>query len=36
MNKEGHKTILIYEELEFDPPDVDESIFTMRNLRSRF
>ena len=36
MNREGHKTIIIYEELQFDPPDVDESIFTLRNLRSRF
>ena len=36
MNREGHKTIIIYEDLQFDPPDVDESIFTLRNLRSRF
>ena len=36
MNKEGHKTIIIYDELLFDPPDIDESIFTLRNLRSRF
>ncbi len=36
MNKEGHKTIVIYDKLEFDPPDVDESVFTLRNLRSRF
>lgn len=36
MNREGHKTIIIYDDLEFDPPDVDESIFTLRNLRSRF
>jgi len=36
MNKEGNKTIIIYDNLEFNPPDVDESIFTLRNLRSRF
>jgi hypothetical protein len=36
MNKEGNKTIIIYDELQFDPPGVDESIFTLRNLRSRF
>jgi len=36
MNREGHKTIIIYDDLQFDPPDVDESIFTLRNLRSRF
>lgn len=36
LNKQGHKTIIIYDNLEFDPPDVDESIFTLRNLKSRF
>ena len=36
LNKEGHKTTVIYNELEFDPPEVDESVFTLRNLRSRF
>ena len=36
MNKEGHKTIVIYDNLQFNPPEVDESIFTLRNLRSRF
>ncbi|MDD9957384.1 MAG: outer membrane lipoprotein-sorting protein [Gammaproteobacteria bacterium] len=36
MNKEGNKTVIIYDELQFDPPDIDESIFTLRNLRSRF
>jgi len=36
IKKEGNKTIIIYDELRFDPPDVDESIFTLRNLRSRF
>ncbi len=36
MNKEGHKTVVIYDELQFDPPEIDDSIFTLRNLRSRF
>ena len=36
LNKKGHKTVIVYEHLEFDPPDVDESIFTLRNLKSRF
>ena len=36
INKGGHKTVIIYDELQFDPPEIDESIFTMRNLRSRF
>ena len=36
MNKEGHKTIIIYDELQFNPPEIDESVFTLRNLRSRF
>ena len=36
IKKEGHKTVIIYDELQFDPPEIDESIFTMRNLRSRF
>ena len=36
INKEGHKTVIIYDELQFDPPEIVESIFTMRNLRSRF
>lgn len=36
MNKEGNKTVIIYNDLQFNPPDIDESIFTLRNLRSRF
>jgi hypothetical protein len=36
LNKEGHRTIIVYDNLEFDPPDVDESIFTLRHLKSRF
>lgn len=36
LNKKGHRTVVIYEELEFDPDDVTESDFTLRNLKSRF
>ncbi|MDG1206666.1 MAG: outer membrane lipoprotein-sorting protein [Pseudomonadales bacterium] len=36
LNKEGHRTIIVYDNLEFDPPDVDKSIFTLRHLKSRF
>jgi hypothetical protein len=36
LNKEGHKTVIIYEDLQFDPPDVDKTIFTLRHLKSRF
>lgn len=36
LNKEGHKTVIIYEELDFSPTDVDENIFSLRNLRKRF
>lgn len=35
-NKEGHRTIILYESLVFDPEDVTEDQFTLRNLRSRF
>tara|TARA_R110002072_G_scaffold56097_11_gene145607 strand:+ start:8041 stop:8799 length:759 start_codon:yes stop_codon:yes gene_type:complete len=36
LNKAGHKTIIIYDNLVFDPEDVDPSVFTLRNLKSRF
>ncbi|MFT4798327.1 MAG: outer membrane lipoprotein-sorting protein [Candidatus Azotimanducaceae bacterium] len=36
LNKEGHKTIIIYDELIFEPNDVDPDVFTLRNLKSRF
>jgi len=36
LNKDGHKTIIIYDELIFDPDDVAPSVFTLRNLKSRF
>ena len=36
LNKENHKTIVIYEEIEFDPPDVSPQDFSLRALQSRF
>ncbi len=36
LNKEGHRTVVIYDDLEFNPDDVTEDIFTLRSLRSRF
>ncbi len=36
LNKEDHRTVVIYEKLEFDPDDVTEDDFTLRNLKSRF
>lgn len=36
LNKQGHKTVVIYEELTFNPDDVSEDIFTLRHLKSRF
>ena len=36
LNKPGHKTLVIYESLDFEPVDVSDSDFTLRNLQSRF
>lgn len=36
LNKPGHLTRIIYEDINFNPPDVTEDVFTMRNLKSRF
>lgn len=36
LNKEGHRTVVTYNELEFNPDDVTEDVFTLRNLQSRF
>lgn len=35
-NKTGHRTVIVYESLEFDPIDVTRDQFTLRHLRSRF
>ncbi|MFT5211003.1 MAG: hypothetical protein ACI9CE_002734 [Flavobacterium sp.] len=34
-NKEGHKTTIVYDKLVFDPPNVNENTFSLRNLKSR-
>ncbi len=36
LNKEGHKTRIVYESIEFNVPDVTDQTFSMRNLKSRF
>ncbi len=36
LNKEGHKTIVKYDALQFDPPGINEDSFSLRNLKSRF
>lgn len=36
LNKPGHRTVVRYESLQRDPPDVDDSLFTLRNLKRRF
>lgn len=36
LRKEGHRTLVIYEDIVFDPPDVTEQVFSLRNLKSRF
>ena len=36
LNKEGHKTVIVYDALDFSPTGVNDSIFSLRNLRKRF
>lgn len=36
LKKTGHHTIIIYENIVFDPPEVDDKTFSIRNLKSRF
>jgi outer membrane lipoprotein-sorting protein len=36
LNKEGHKTRIIYEDITFNVPEIGEGTFSMRNLKSRF
>ena len=36
LNKEGHKTIIIYDSISFDPDDISEDMFTLRYLKRRF
>lgn len=36
LNKEGHKTVVIYDTLELNVDEIGEDIFTLRNLKKRF
>ena len=36
LNKEGHRTLVIYDDIKFDPPGITEQSFSMRNLKARF
>ena len=36
INKPGHQTIITYNQLEFQPHRIDDSVFTLRHLKSRF
>jgi len=35
LNKPGHSTHITYETLEFDPDNIPDNVFTLRNLQSR-
>ncbi|MBL4682177.1 MAG: outer membrane lipoprotein-sorting protein [Pseudomonadales bacterium] len=35
LNKKGHKTTIVYDELEFDPEGIVETTFSLRNLKKR-
>ena len=36
LNKAGHRTLIIYDDIIFDVPKITEKTFSMRNLKSRF
>lgn len=36
LAKPGHRTRVIYERIVFDPPDITDASFSMRNLKARF
>jgi len=36
LNKQGHSTAIVYDNLDFDPDNISEQTFTLRNLKSRF
>ncbi|MCB1645777.1 MAG: outer membrane lipoprotein-sorting protein [Pseudomonadales bacterium] len=36
LNKSGHKTVVVYESLSFNPPEITDDVFSLRNLKSRF
>ena len=36
LNKQGHRTLIIYESLQLNAPQVKEDTFSLRNLKKRF
>ena len=36
LNKEGHRTMIVYDEVDFDIPTINEQTFSLRNLKKRF
>jgi len=36
LNKEGHLTRIIYDDIKFNVPDITEDTFSLRHLKSRF
>ena len=36
LNKEGHRTLIVYDEIKFDVPTINEQTFSLRNLKKRF
>lgn len=36
LNKEGHLTRIMYDDIKFDVPGITEDTFSLRNLKSRF
>jgi len=36
LNKEGHLTRIIYDDIKFNVPDITKDTFSLRNLKSRF
>jgi outer membrane lipoprotein-sorting protein len=36
LKKKGNRTLIIYDELTFNPPDINDQTFSLRNLKSRF
>ena len=36
LNKEGHRTRVIYDDMTFDSAEINDQVFTLRNLKRRF
>jgi len=36
LNKEGHRTLIIYDDINFDVPAITDQTFSLRNLKKRF